>query len=210
MTAAVSSPEDCINIALVRIGYTKVIGSIWDGSRAAQAALRLYAQTRDDLLRTRDFQFNRRDIDMTLLKSAPPGGYVPGISPWNPVDNPPPPWLFEYAYPSDTLRVRAVKPVPLFVIDFDPQTYRFSIANDNSSSPAVKVILCNVAPPAILTYGAQVTAPSEFDADFVELLVAALGRGLAPALLGKDGVDIAKLEAQAQAQADAEASNVQG
>jgi len=209
MTAAVNNPEDVINISLVRIGAKRVIGSILDGSKAAQAALRIYAQTRDDLLRTRDFGFARRDIDMTILKQAPAGGYIPGVSPWNPAQNPPPPWAFEYLYPSDCLRVRSVKPVPIFVQNFNPLPYVFAIDNDNSGDAPVKVILCNVAPTAILTYTGQVTNPAEMDADFIEVLVAALGRGLAPALT-ENGLDVAKLEAQVQAQADTEADTTQG
>lgn len=205
MTTSVSSPEDCINNALTRIGYKRRIGSIWEGTEAARRSLDIYSQTRDELLRTMDWGFARRDLEMTKLKQAP-ANYVPPTA-WNPLTNPPPPWLYEYAYPSDCLRVRAVKPVPIFVPDFDPQPYVFAIDNDDSGEIPQKVILCNVAPPAVLTYSGQVTDPQDWEADFVEILCAALGRRLA-ALLAS--LDVVKLEAQDEMQATAAADSVQG
>ena len=111
-------------------------------------ALRIYSETRDEMLRAFDWGFAERNINMTLLKSAPAGGYFPP-NVWNPVTNPPPPWAFEYGYPSDCLKVRSVKPVPMFVQNFDPQPNVFAVENDNALNPAQKVILCNV-PSAML------------------------------------------------------------
>jgi hypothetical protein len=54
------------------------------------------------------------------------------------------------------------------------------------------VILCNVA-NALITYAGQVTDPTEWDSGFIEALASALGRRLAPALVG---LDAAKLEIQ--------------
>lgn len=210
MVAAVTSPEDLINNTLARIGFKRRLGSIWDGSDVAKKALDLYAQTRDELLRTQDFGFARRDVGMTLLKQAPQAGYVPGVTNWDPTTNPPPPWGYEYAYPSDCLRVRAVKPVPMFVPSFDVRPYVFAVDNDNAvPSAPVKVILCNVAPPAILTYTGQITNPAEWEADFVEVFATALGRRLAP-LFGSDGLETVKMVAADEAQADAAADTTQG
>lgn len=172
-----STATDLINAALVQIGYESLIGEMQDGSRAAQLALAIYGATRDDLLRgSEDWSFARRDVGLTLLKSAPAGGYL--LTPWT-NDYPPLPWLYEYAYPSDCLKVRSVRPTPIFVPNFDPQPYVFATPNDTATQQ--KVICCN-APNAICTYAGQVTDPTQFEASFDQALIGALSVRLAPAL----------------------------
>lgn len=182
MVASVSSPADVLNISLRRMGYRLRVGSLYEGSYAAKQALDLYAQTRDELLRQNDWGFAERNVTMTLLKQAPPA-YIPPTT-WSDA-YPPLPWLFEYVYPLDCLKVRSVKAVPLFIPNFDPQTQVFSVDNDNSLSPPAKVILCNV-PNAVLVYTGQVTDPTAWESDFVEALAASLGRRLAPVLANMD------------------------
>lgn len=188
MTTAISSPAALVNLALARVGYKGRIGSLYDGSLAAKKALDLYSQTRDDLIREGNWEFAERIVTGTLVKQAPAGGYV--ITPWSAASNPDLPWLFSYAYPSDCLKVRSVRQTPMFVPNFDPQHNVFSLGNDTGSTPAVRVILCNV-PNAMITYAGQVTDPTTWDSEFTEALAAALGRRLAPVLVG---LDAAKLE----------------
>lgn len=180
-SAAVQSPADLANVALVRMGYKLSVGSLYDGSSAAKKILDIYAQTRDELLRSFDWGFAERNIALTLLKQAPIGGYVPPAT-WNPATNPPVGYLFEYAYPGDCLKVRSVKPTPLFFPNFDPQPYLFDVANDSNYNPAQRVILCNV-PSALITYTGQVTDPATWDVGFSEQFAASLGRHLGPALV---------------------------
>lgn len=191
MTASLSNPADIVNASLVRIGWKKSIGNLYDGSAASQLALRVYGQVRDELLRKMEPGFSMRNLAMTLLKSAPPGGYIPAVTPWNPATNPPVGWLFSYQYPPDCLKVRAVKPTPLFFPNVDPQPYVFSIDNDSAYAPPQRVVLCNVA-NALLVYTGRVTNPQTMDVGFLEALTATLGERLAPALTG---LDAAKLEA---------------
>jgi hypothetical protein len=191
----VQSPADAINVSLRRIGYKLRVASLYDGSKAARSALDIYAQTRDEILRQNDWTFAERNIAMVLLKQAPAGGYIPPLV-WSSV-YPPLPWLFEYAYPNDCLKVRAVKPVPIFVPEFDPQPCVYGVENDNSLNPPAKVITCNV-PNAVLVYTGQVTDPATWEADFVEEFCAALGRRLATGLVGGE---VAKMEASDEAQA---------
>ena len=108
-------------------------------------------------------------------------------------------WLYEYAYPADCLKVRAVKLPQIFVLNFDPQPHRYSVDNDNGFTPARRVILCNV-PSAMLVYAGQVTDPATFDVAFTEEFAAALGQRLAPALLGLNNAKLAAADAQAQKQ----------
>jgi hypothetical protein len=204
MPSAVSSPEDLINIALTRIGYKSRIGSIWESSFASKKVLDVYAQTRDEMLRGFDWSFAERNVGMTLIKQAPAGGYFPPNT-WS-TAFPPVPWLYEVVYPADCLKVRAVKNVPLFVPDFDPQPYQFSIDNDNSLAEPSKVILCNVF-PGVIVYTGQITDPTDWEPDFTEALAASLGRRLAPVLMG---LQAAQLAAQDEQQSVAVAENTRG
>lgn len=189
MTSSITSPADLVNLSLRRIGYKLRVSSLFEGSFAARQILDIYAQTRDELLMKEEWDFAERNATMTLLKSAPPGGYIPPLT-WSNA-YPPLAWLYEYAYPDDCLKVRAVKPVPLFIPNFDPQTYVFSVDNDNSLATPAKVILCNVT-GAVLVYTGQITDPTGWEADFVEAFAAALARRIAPVLAN---MDAAKLEA---------------
>jgi hypothetical protein len=174
-----TSPEQAINQALVRLGYPEYLGSIWDGTRQARAALQIYGQTRDQFLRQDDFDFAERNVVMTLLKQAPPGGYIPPVV-WS-TAYPSLPWMYSYAYPSDCLKVRAIRGQALFVFDFDPGPVVYVVENDNSYTPARKVINCNI-PSAILTYTGQITDLTSWEPDSVEAFIAQLAARLAPAL----------------------------
>jgi hypothetical protein len=205
MALVITNPSDMVNLALTRIGRKDYIGSIYEGSEAAVVALRIYSETRDEMLRAYDWGFAERNINMTLLKQAPTTGYFPPNT-WNPATNPPPPWLFEYTYPSDCLKVRAVKPVPLYVLNFDPQPNVFAVENDNNFTPAQKVILCNV-PAAMLVYTGQVTDCTTWEADFIDAFASKLGLRLAPALAN---MDAAKMEASDAAQSVTAAEDIEG
>jgi hypothetical protein len=204
MASSVASPEDVINIALVRIGYKMRVGSIFEGSMAAKKALDIYAETRDELLRGFDWGFAERTVGMTLLKQAPAGGYFPPNTWTNAY--PAPPWIFEIAYPSDALKIRALKNVPLFVPDFAPQPYQFSVDNDQSLTDPDKVILCNIY-PGVVVYTGQVTNPVDWEPDFTEALAASLGRRLAPVL---QGLQAAQLEATDEQQSVVNAEDIRG
>lgn len=183
MTASIQTPADLTNLALRRIGYRLRVASLYDGSLAAKQVLDIYAQTRDALLRDvqYDWGFAQRSLAMTLLKSAPAGGYVPPVA-WDPATNPALPWLFEYAYPDDCIDVRSVNHTPIFIPDLDPVDYPYSIDNDNGYTPARRVILCNV-PNAILVYVGQVTDPKTWPTDFVEALADAIAVRVKPTLM---------------------------
>lgn len=181
MVASLSKPADIVNAALVRIGWKQQIGNLYDGSAAANLGLAIYGQARDDLMRDGNWGFCQRTLSLTLLKAAPIGGYVPPTS-WSPI-YPQLPWNFEYEYPDDCLKMRAVKPVPIFVPNFDPTPYPFNIANDNTYSPAKRVILSNVQYAAGV-YAARVVDPSTFPVDFSQALVDAVAEAIAPGLVG--------------------------
>ncbi len=202
MTVSVRSAADVVNLALARIGYSHRIGSLYDGSKAANLALTIYGATRDELLRAEDWDFAESNVPLTLLKQAPPGGYFPPVI-WT-TAYPPLPWLYEYSYPADCLKVRSIRGVPLIIPNFDPIPVVWSVESDSALS--AKVVVCNV-PNAILTYTARLTDPNDWEADFSEALAAALARRFAPELVG---LDAAKMEASDEQAARVTADNKQG
>lgn len=185
----VTNPADLVNVALRRLGSKLNVGNLYDGSEAAQIALDIYGQTRDALLRQLDPGFAQRNVALTLLKTAPTGGYIPPIT-WT-TSYPPLPWFFEYAWPADCLKVRAVKPTPIFVPVIDPQPCIFDTPNDNALVPPARVIVCNVE-NALCVYTGQVTDLTTWDTTSVQAFIAAMERGLAPALKDMTAAQIAE------------------
>ena len=194
MAAVITTPEDVINVALKRFGYKLRVGSIYEGTPASVMALDVYSQTRDAVLREGNWDFSNRQAALALLKSAPATGYVPPTT-WNPATHPQIPWLFEYTYPEDCLRLKSVRYQSFGVLNFDPQPNTYLIANDNSYSPARKVILCNV-PDAIMSYVGQVTNPATWEPAFVEALASSLAERLAPGLANMEAEKVAMVDEQ--------------
>ena len=202
MTASVQSPADIVNLALSRIGHQGRIASLFDGSVPAKRALDIYGQTRDDLLRSQDWDFAERTVILTQLKAAPAGGY--SIStPWSST-YPPPPWLYEYSYPTDCLKIRCIKQVPS--TDPYPMPNVFHVANDGT-----KVILAEIS-NAILVYTGQITDPTLWNSNFIEALTASLARRLAAAfgMLDQGKAEAEKDEAQDEQVTTGMAANTQG
>lgn len=163
------SIEDLLNQALRRIGYQVPIGYILEGSKASRVAIEFYSQERDDLLSINDWQFARREVNLTIIKTAPVGGYNISV-PWTPA-YPLLPWVYEYAYPAQCLQVRSIRSAQAIIPDFDPSPNIFTVANDNALMVPAKVILSNVA-VAVASITAQVTDPAQWaDAQFIEALI---------------------------------------
>jgi len=174
--------EDILNAALRRASYPTPIGNIYEGSRAARVALDFYSQTRDALFGEFDWSFLQQEVDLGMpIKTAPPSGY--GITPWNPVLNPPPPWVYEFAYPANAIKVRGVRPLPLFIPEAMPRVNIFQAVYD--AQLASRVIVTNLSRPlAIIT--ARVTNPAEWqDQNFIDSLIERLAT-LFGRELGKD------------------------
>lgn len=185
-----ASVEDIVNMALRSAGLPLRIEDIYEGSDAARVALELYGQARDELLDAEDWSFNRHTAPMTLLKGPPPNGGYNFANPWSNV-YPAPDWLYEYAYPSDAVDLRAILPSPIGGMpDLDPLPVEWRVDNDAmpnvsgtppvASGPEAKVIYCNVT-NALAVYRSRVTDPTIFDPGFIAALVAVLGKRFAVA-----------------------------
>ena len=192
MSSTISSPAGVVNYALAKVGYKLRVGSLYDGSEAAKKALDIYGSVRDHTLYSGDWDFSQRTVQGTLLKQSPthPPSYI--VKPWTPA-YPSPPWEFEYAYPNDAVRIRAVKRLPAFIPNYDPRYNRYWVDNDNGFSPPQKVILCNI-PNAIILYTGQVTDPNQWNEGFLNVFADALGKALGPVLMGLDAYKLAATE----------------
>lgn len=172
MAMALTSPEDALNDALRQIGYKLRVASVYDGSEAANAALDLYSQTLDAVLRTADWNFAQAFMSPTLSGQTAP-----------------PPWSYEYHYPTDCIRVRNVF-FPTYLADRNnPLPSRWTIGNN---TPGNKVLWTTAVTPRIV-YTKQVIDPTKWEPLFAEGFMAQLGAKLAPLLTSPD---MAKVQMQ--------------
>lgn len=160
MTLAV---EDIVNMSLDAIGWPGHIAWIYEGSPAARVALEIYGTVRDTLLEQGDWPFAMAEVLLVTNGQTPPSS-----------------WSFEYAYPSDCLRMRYVRPGPLTggTINYDPQPQLFRPYFDIRTAPPARAILSNLS-SAVLIYNAKVTNPASWDAGFTSALVSALAAKMA-------------------------------
>lgn len=189
MTTAV----DIANRALSLIGTRSTIASLDEASTEAINAQTWYASTRDELLRMAHWNFAKKTANLTLLKAASgtPENPTPAASAaWDP-SQPPPGWLYSYAYPSDCLLLRRIVPMlTTALLSSTPLTaatsslavpynasappVRFSIATDtDASGNPVTVILTNQQ-QAIGEYTTRIVVEDAFDALFIESMSFAL------------------------------------
>lgn len=198
------TPEDLLNTALRRVGYSTPIGSIYEGSAASRAALEFYGQTRDDLFGSADWMFLRQQVSLGApLKTAPPGGYPPGRA-WNPVTDPPVPWVYSYAYPDSCIEIRSLRPTSVLIPEFTPMFTRFTTADDTVSH--AKVVLTNLANANAVITG-RIVDPNQWqDSNFTEAFIDALAVRFQKWLdadinriaMGEGDTDKAKTTAQAR------------
>lgn len=170
MTSPVSSVEDVVNLALVRIGYKMRVDNIFEGSVAARAALNVYSQTRDALLREGDWAF-AQNISPAVLT----GGVAPAS------------WSFEYVYPVDCLRVRNVFDANFIADKNNPLPFHFEIGQTTSAGR----VIWSTYPISTLVYTKQVTDPAQWEPLFVEALAIQMAKRLSLELNMPDGAKMA-------------------
>ena len=203
-----TSPTDIANRALSAIGTRSQITSMDEDSNEARQVKLLFDPLRDELLRMAPWNCAFNYQNLSLICSAPgtPENPTTGANVWE-KGIPPPPWSYEYAYPTDCLRCVFV--VPQFTTGFTsgvPITtavtggapafwngppVRFKVGVDQigpSGKPDpggtdVRVIWTNQE-QAILAYCRRVVNPDVWDDGFQQALVAALGSRLVIALTG--------------------------
>src|SRR5271157_2449661 len=98
-----NQPTDIANAALDAAGVDFTLGDIEDGTRPAQVCLRAYWTCLRQLLRSVHWNFARKSEPLTLLADAT--GNTPNVG----TQVVPPGTLnFEYAWPSDCMKMRFV------------------------------------------------------------------------------------------------------
>lgn len=179
--------SDIINQGFRAGGVPLRIEDYYEGSDGARTALEIYSQSRDELIEQGDWPFAFREVALTDTGLTPPT-----------------PWVKEYVYPGDCLRVRYVRPGPLTggPVDFDPQPVLFRVENDVSQAPPVRTILCSLD-PAVLIYNGRITNPATWSPGFTRALISTLGAKFAMVFpTSEDGAKAAIALSQ-QAKADA-------
>ena len=183
MDASIASPADALNAALRMLGRSERVGNLYDGSEPAKAALDLYGQTRDALLRSKSWPFAQQNVILVEDRHGPPPG-----------------WSYAYAWPEDALMVRAVVPNPIPTPNLNPIDLLFTPYNAPRSGD--RVILANYN-PAMAVITAQITDLMQWDVGSVSALIGALADAL-KAQLARDPNLVKILEGDA-AQSLAEA-----
>jgi hypothetical protein len=186
-----TTDTDIVNRALQQCGARSTIANLQEKSEEARNARMIYTSTRQQMLRAAHWNFARKTAYLSVLKSAPgtPENPSEGTTIWVPATQPAPPWMYEYAYPSDCLDVRFITPqiatsggalanvgVPAAYYEqpyIQPQAQRFLAAMDTIEGQQVKVVLCNQQ-QAVGVYTCDIENPQIWDSLFSEAMVQAL------------------------------------
>jgi hypothetical protein len=227
-----TSEVDVANRALSLIGTRSQIASLTEDSNEARNVNLVFHSVRDELLRMAPWNCAMNFTNLALICAAPgtPENPTAGTTTWQ-KGIPPPPWSYEYAFPSDCLRCIYI--VPQFTTGFasgvpittavtggapafwNGPPVRFKVAIDqigSSGLPAVggtdtRVILTNQE-QAILAYVKQITNPDVWDDLFRHALTHALASRLVISLTGDKA--LAQLRMQDANQTIAQARQMDG
>ena len=160
------------NEALQFIASQVRITALNDGTPAANAATICYVPVVELMLREMDPAFARYTFTLAASTLTPI----------------PPPWSFAYAYPTDCLRLRQVRPPgsgPGALADpNDPTPVLANVAVGLVSAAPVKVILSNQQ-NALAVYTTSLVTEVQWDAAFQDAVVRRLANPLAMALSGR-------------------------
>lgn|SRR5271166_923272 len=205
-----ASITDICNRALQAIGTRSTIANLTEGSNESINCNLLYDPTRQQLLRAANWNFAKEMQTLTLLLAQPGTPENPNLpvnQQWVQGQQPPLPWLYEYAYPTNCLRVQRIVPqslatypgIPLFSIPTmagltnSLPFIKFEVGTDYLLGTQQTVVLTNLE-NALIIYTIDFTNSMLFDPDFTESLVAAMAGKLALALTGDKALAKMKLE----------------
>lgn len=203
------------NRAINAVGARGQIASVNENSNEARYVRAYYETTLKAMLRAAHWNFARKYGYLTQLKAAPGavGNTAPGTGVWVPASQPPPPWMYEYAYPADCLAMRFLSPLvatgafqgtPIFAVPSNTsmpamqlQPQRFMEAVDDDIDPGPRKVVLSNQYQAIAIYTKFVDNPSLWDPQFMMAFENALGVRLVIPLSGdKKMAEAARLEAR--------------
>jgi hypothetical protein len=214
-----TSEVDVVNQAMSLLGTRSTIVSLSEGSPESIAANTWVESLRDELLRMAPWNFCRNFINLSLICAAPgtPENPTAGTSQWQ-KGTPPPPWLYEYAYPENC--ARALYIIPQFSTGFaggvpittavtggapnfwNGPPVRYQVALDqldqgtglpSNTGIDAKVILTNQE-FAILVYNKKITDPNLMDDQFIYAWASALAGRMVMQLTGDKGLANSRLQ----------------
>jgi hypothetical protein len=167
---------DICNLALSRVGAAR-IQSLDDNTKAARECTTILPFSRDAVLRSYDWAFARKRLDLALLDET-----VTGFD-------------YIYKYPTDCICIRKITDIngamTSIVWDWNTQKYvssgKIKYEIGVSSDLNTNVVLTNTE-LAELVYTARVTNANLYDSLFVEALAWKLAADLAMPLLNKPEV----------------------
>lgn len=188
------------NRALQAIGTRTAIASLTESSVEARNCNLIYADTRDEVLQMAYWNFAQKTNYLSLLKSAPatPSNPASTANQWS-TAFPAPPWLYEYAYPTDCIQMsRIVQQIQNYYVGTPytsggSATYPyavgpgspFKVSTDTDTQGNQQSVILTNQYQAIGVYTMRITNPGLFGAQFVEALVQALAAKLVLALSGQ-------------------------
>jgi hypothetical protein len=206
-----ASLVEIYNRALAEIGTRTSVASLTENSTEVKQANIAWPGVRDQLLRAANWNFARKTATMALLKAAPgtpENPDIPANSVWSNI-YPAPPWMYEYAYPSDCLRMQKLIPQwesntgivpPIFPVSLSTPTWwaqpgvRFVVASDHDDQNQPTTVVLTNAQQAICCYTRTVDQTQIYDPAFTEAAVAALAGRLALAVTGNQSLAKMKYE----------------
>lgn len=208
------------NMALSAIGARSRIADIEEQSAEAAECNLHYAQTLNELLRLFPWNWARREEALAVLKAR---RGTPENSDGT-LPEPPRPWAYSYARPTDCVRARFIVPldqdgdvsvggVPLTTggetISADGRTppIKFVESGDKDATMGnpIKVILTN-KPQARLVYTALINDPTVWDSLFVTAFIGRLAGKICIQLSGDKALMQAAMQAGMIAESEAKAT----
>lgn len=179
------------NMALSAIAAQATVASFTENSTEAQTCNLHYATTRDELLRSHDWNFARQQITLAIVRAR----YGTPENPSNSAQSaqPPLPWNYEYAYPANCEKVQQILALtnttatggiplttgPTGIPSFTRAKFvRFIEAGDTDTlGNDIRVILTN-QPQAVLVFTKRIINPNLWDPGFVTAMIGRLASKL--------------------------------
>jgi len=192
-----TSVVDIYNRALAEAGTRSSVQSTSEDSAEARVCNIFYDAVRQTVLRMAPWGSVRKFTTLGLLKAVPgtPENTGAATETWVATD-PPPPWSYAYAYPSDAIFIRYVMAqpyqapsvAPIFPIGTGLQRtvppMKFIISSDLDSEGNVRKIIATDAERAIACYNADL-GPDMWDPFLTECVVFGLAGKICLDLNGK-------------------------
>ena len=163
-----SSKLEIWNLALSRIGHSELVASPDEGSLASDLCGAIYDQCLDFVLEDFPWRFAKKRIALSVLAGTPPAA-----------------WGFQYAVPSDCLRIRSLTN-PLTRTPLPQDKIPFERATDGDNS-----LIFTDMEDAELIYTCRITDVARFDPSFVSTLAYYMASELAVPLRGAAGAALA-------------------